>query len=367
MRIKVINTISLKKKPEFKNIKKIKKEHCNSLLEFLYNGGLGKWQNPFTKKFLRRESPIIISFLSRCYNMDDDSKININGCNLTYKKHIDKFINKKYLYLHSKKKSTNSNISNVNIQSEHRGGFYSSFPTNNQIHRHSNYPIDTKTPLYFNTGSTWRRPVLAQSLPTYQTHQYPAYIQYPRTSTYTTYQQPPYINTGSTWRRPVLSRSLPTYQTHQYPRTSSTYPAYQLPIFSNNANISTKSQQKGKFYQSLNSGNKYYQREIPDDIWKLIMKLGIYYLGDERGEFIDKMNKKYEKDKEILDKWEREEPDKNSKKIKKYNKKEKRDRDYWSHGFYNFRSNAFEIDDIKAFNKFYGIKTLWDIFNKVDD
>jgi hypothetical protein len=323
MRIKVINTISLKKKPEFKNIKKIKKEHCNSLLEFLYNGGLGKWQNPFTKKFLRRESPIIISFLSRCYNMDDDSKININGCNLTYKKHIDKFINKKYLYLHSKKKSTNSNISNVNIQSEHRGGFYSSFPTNNQIHRHSNYPIDTKTPLYFNTGSTWRRP--------------------------------------------VLSRSLPTYQTHQYPRTSSTDPAYQLPIFSNNAYISTKSQQKGKFYESLNSGNKYYQREIPDDIWKLIMKLGIYYLGDERGEFIDKMNKKYEKDKEILDKWEREEPDKNSKKIKKYNKKEKRDRDYWSHGFYNFRSNAFEIDDIKAFNKFYGIKTLWDIFNKVDD
>ena len=79
MRIQVINTISLKKKPEFKNIKtinkKIKKEHCNSLLEFLYNGGLGKWQNPFTKKFLRRESPIIISFLSRCYNMDDDSKI----------------------------------------------------------------------------------------------------------------------------------------------------------------------------------------------------------------------------------------------------------------------------------------------------
>jgi hypothetical protein len=129
----------------------------------------------------------------------------------------------------------------------------------------------------------------------------------------------------------------------------------------------SKSQQKGKFYQSLNSKIKYYQREIPDDIWKLIMKLGIYYLGDVRGEFIDKMNKKYEKDKEILDKWEREEPDKNSKNIKKYYKKEKRDRVYWSHGFYNFRSNAFEIDDIKAFNKFYGIKTLWDIFNKVDD
>jgi hypothetical protein len=428
MQIQVINTISLIKNPEFKNIKtinknfkKIKKEHCNSLLEFLYNGGISKWQNPFTKKFLRRESPIVISFLSRCYNMDDDSKINIHGCNLTYKEHINKFINKEYLYVSSKKKSTNSNISNANIQSALRGGFSSSSrsspPIINKIHRYSNTTIDT--------GDTWQ-PAFAQPFekPIEQSHTMPSYIYQipPRRhsnttidtgtplhfNTVNTWPQPyintvntwprPYINTVNTWPppyintvntvktwQPALAQSFvkhreqlnnqsPSYTfqiPHRHTPHHDTYlqnPPY-TPIQTYSRPIS-KSQQKGKFYQSLNSKIKYYQREIPDDIWKLIMKLGIYYLGDERGEFIDKMNEKYEKDKEILDKWEieeREEPDKNRKKIKEYYKREKSDRVYWSHGFYNFQSNAFEIDDIKAFNKFYGIKTLWDIFNKVDD
>jgi hypothetical protein len=141
MQIQVINTVSLTKKPEFKNVKiinknfkKIKKEHCNTLLEFLYNSSLSKWQNPFTKKFIRRESPIIISFLSRCYYMDDDSKINIHGYKLTYKKHIEKFINKDYLYVSSKKKSKNSNISLIG------GSSHSIPPIGNQARRRSISP-----------------------------------------------------------------------------------------------------------------------------------------------------------------------------------------------------------------------------------
>jgi hypothetical protein len=58
MPTEVINTVSLTKNPEFKNVKtinknfrNIKKEHCNSLLEFLYNGGLGKWQTLLPKNF----------------------------------------------------------------------------------------------------------------------------------------------------------------------------------------------------------------------------------------------------------------------------------------------------------------------------
>ena len=348
MPTEVINIVSLTKNPEFKNVKtinknfrKIKKEHCNSLLEFLYNGGLGKWQNPFTKKFLSRESPIIISFLSRCYNMSDDSTINIHGCNLTYKKHIDKFINNEYLYVPSKKKSTNSKKSNVNTQSANIGGFHSRFPISDKIH--SIDTVNTWPPPYFNTVNTRQLP-LAQSFVKHreQHHVQPSY----------TFQIP--------------NHHIPYHHTshdHTYLQNPPHTPikTYSHPFYLNDTSISTKSQQKGKFYESLKSGNRYYQREISDDIWKLIMNLGINYIGDERGEFIDKMNEKYEKDKEILDKWITEESDKNGKKIKEYYKREKSDRVYWSNGFYNFRSNAFAIDDIKAFNKFYGIKSiLWD-------
>ena len=350
MATEVINTVSLTKNPEFKNVKtinknfrKIKKEHCNSLLDFLYNDGLGKWQNPFTKKFLRRESPIIISFLSRCYYMDDDSKINIQGCNLTYKKHIEKFINKEYLYVPSKKKSTNSNILNVNTQSVYGGGLRRSSRSSSR----NKSTINAGSPFQFNTIGTWQPNLIQQPL---------------AQSRIQSFKQPFAQSRVQSFEKPLSQPSYTYQQPYQQPQYTHT-PTYQLPyhstypqlISANNVGIKRESQQnEDYYYESLNSGKRYYKREIPDDIWELIKKLGIYYLADVRGKFIDRMNEKYEKDKEILNKWEKEEPDKGIKKKKEYYKKEKIDKNYWiTIGYRNFSSNALLIDDKKAYNKTY--------------
>ena len=53
---------------------------------------------PITKKELSRNSDIIISFLSKCYYIWGESDIIINGEKLTYKEHIEKFIDKEYLF-----------------------------------------------------------------------------------------------------------------------------------------------------------------------------------------------------------------------------------------------------------------------------
>jgi hypothetical protein len=97
MSIIKLNTIGLTKNPEFKILKKINKrydeiteKHCYSLLEYLYSGTSDKWKNPLTKKYLIRDSPVIVSFLSRCYYYIDNNNnvVNINGFILTYKKHV---------------------------------------------------------------------------------------------------------------------------------------------------------------------------------------------------------------------------------------------------------------------------------------
>lgn len=310
MPIEVINTISLTKNPEFKNVKtinknfrKIKKEHCNTLLEFLYNGGFGKWQNPFTKKFLRRESPIIISFLSRCYYyMDNDnSKINIHGYNLTYKKHINKFINKEYLYVSSKKKSINNSIPNVNIKSVLRGGSHSI--------------LRSKSLIGHQTGKH-RKPTMKAGLTFYYN---------PVDNVYT-WQQSPLntVNNVHTWLQPPL----------------------------NTVNISSESQQKGNFYESR--GQKYYQGNIPDHIWKLINNLGINYMGPDRGEIIEKMNKKYTDDQELFAIWEKEEatePDKVKKEKEKYKKMENTDINYFNQQIFSYDSNGKKI--LKARNSWF--------------
>ena len=299
MLIEVINTISLTKNPEFKNIKtinknfrKINKEHCNSLLDFLYNGGLGKWQNPFTKKFLRRESPIIISFLSRCYYyMDNDnSKINIHGYNLTYKKHINKFINKEYLYVSSKKKSINSSIPNANIKSVRGGGSHSI--------------LRSKSPIGHQAGRR-RKPTINAG------------------STFDYYN----VDNADTWQQPPL----------------------------NTVDISSESQQKGNFYESR--GQKFYQGNIPDHIWQLINNLGIRYLGPgkgEKGEIIEKMNKKYTDDQELFAIWEKEEatePDKVKKEKEKYKKMENADINYFNQQLFMYDSNGKKI--LKARNSWF--------------
>jgi hypothetical protein len=125
-----LNTIGLTKNPEFKILKKINKrydeiteKHCYSLLEYLYSGTSDKWKNPLTKKYLIRDSPIIVSFLSRCYYyIDNSNNINISGFILTYKKHVLNFVDEDYLYrnnkisikLASKSSSNSSNISSKN-------------------------------------------------------------------------------------------------------------------------------------------------------------------------------------------------------------------------------------------------------------
>ena len=327
MLIEVINTISLTKNPEFKNIKtinknfrKINKEHCNSLLDFLYNGGLGKWQNPFTKKFLRRESPIIISFLSRCYYyMDNDnSKINIHGYNLTYKKHINKFINKEYLYVSSKKKSINSSIPNANIKSVRGGGSHSILrsksPIGHQAGRRRKPTINAGSTFYYNPVDneyTWQQPPLNTIDNEY------------------TWQQPPLntVNNVHTWQQPPL----------------------------NTVDISSESQQKGNFYESR--GQKFYQGNIPDHIWQLINNLGIRYLGPgkgEKGEIIEKMNKKYTDDQELFAIWEKEEetePDKVKKEKEKYKKMENADINYFNQQLFMYDSNGKKI--LKARNSWF--------------
>ena len=71
----------------------IKEYHIYNLLEFLYKDK-DEWLNPLTKKFIHRNSDIIISFLSKGYYIYGDLEIIINGDKLPYKEHIKRFIDK---------------------------------------------------------------------------------------------------------------------------------------------------------------------------------------------------------------------------------------------------------------------------------
>jgi hypothetical protein len=96
----------LKEFPQFSKIwsryTEINRSHCNFLLNYLYSGTLQDWVNPITTKDLKRESTIVISFLSVCYyninNWDDGSKVTLNHITLTYKEHVSNFIESTYLY-----------------------------------------------------------------------------------------------------------------------------------------------------------------------------------------------------------------------------------------------------------------------------
>ena len=74
----------------------IKEYHIYNLLEFLYKDK-DEWLNPLTKKFIHRNSDIIISFLSKGYYVYGDMEIIINGEKLPYKEHIKRFIDKRLL------------------------------------------------------------------------------------------------------------------------------------------------------------------------------------------------------------------------------------------------------------------------------
>lgn len=77
---------------------KIKLNHCQNLLEFLYENKSDFWINPITTKEIYRGSDIVVSFLSKCYYKWGDIRITLNSENLTFKEHILKFIDLVYLF-----------------------------------------------------------------------------------------------------------------------------------------------------------------------------------------------------------------------------------------------------------------------------
>ena len=73
-------------------------DHCKLLLVHLYGGKGGSWVNPLTGNNINNGSYVIISFLSKCYYVWGAKSATINSIKLKYKKHIEKFIAKEYLF-----------------------------------------------------------------------------------------------------------------------------------------------------------------------------------------------------------------------------------------------------------------------------
>jgi hypothetical protein len=77
----------------------ITEAHCKYLLNHLYTHNITEWINPITKKEVQIDSPITISFLSKCYWGEWREKlVTINGQNLKYMFHVLNFIDEWYLY-----------------------------------------------------------------------------------------------------------------------------------------------------------------------------------------------------------------------------------------------------------------------------
>ena len=108
MSIKRLSIKGLIKNPKFASVYKdydrLSVDDYGGLLAYLYSGRTGKWENPLTHVELKRNSNIILSFLSFCYyNLDDGSKVDIKGHFLTYKEHVLNFIDEIYLYEEDRK------------------------------------------------------------------------------------------------------------------------------------------------------------------------------------------------------------------------------------------------------------------------
>jgi hypothetical protein len=108
MSIKRLSIKGLIKNPKYSNVYKdydrLSVDDYGGLLVYLYSGRTGKWENPLTHVELKRNSNIILSFLSFCYyKLDDGSKVDIKGHNMTYKEHVLNFIDEIYLYEEDRK------------------------------------------------------------------------------------------------------------------------------------------------------------------------------------------------------------------------------------------------------------------------
>jgi hypothetical protein len=82
----------------YRKYDKITLDHCKTLLIHLYEGKLGSWVNPITGNTINNSSYITISFLSKCYYIWGNKSATINSKKLKYKKHIEKFIAKEFLF-----------------------------------------------------------------------------------------------------------------------------------------------------------------------------------------------------------------------------------------------------------------------------
>jgi hypothetical protein len=83
----------------YKRYDEITESHCKNLLIYLYTDYITEWINPITKKEVKRDSPIIISFLSKCYWGEwGEKEVTINGIKKKYKIHVSYFIDEWYLY-----------------------------------------------------------------------------------------------------------------------------------------------------------------------------------------------------------------------------------------------------------------------------
>ena len=104
-------------------------DHCKSLIAHLYEGKVGSWINPITGNTINNGSYITISFLSKCYYLWGNKIATINSKKLKYKKHIEKFIAKEYLFdisaikqlAVSKQKKKDNAVVSMNTM-RHRGG-----------------------------------------------------------------------------------------------------------------------------------------------------------------------------------------------------------------------------------------------------
>ena len=100
--MKLSTYTTLKKNPYLSGLYKryddITISHCANLIEILYDNDIFSWTNPLTKKKIHKAGDISISFLSKCYYVWGDQIAMIGGLNLSYKEHINKFINKEHLF-----------------------------------------------------------------------------------------------------------------------------------------------------------------------------------------------------------------------------------------------------------------------------
>ena len=104
-------------------------DHCKSLIAYLYEGKVGSWVNPITGNTINNGSYITISFLSKCYYLWGNKIATINSKKLKYKKHIEKFIAKEYLFdIPSITPSAVSKQKKKDKILRHRGGVGSNSP-----------------------------------------------------------------------------------------------------------------------------------------------------------------------------------------------------------------------------------------------